>query len=95
MQGLADGYFVLSIIQLETSLEPMKLKILIRLTLSLIKLKNDAKSENSTRLLAIQRITPSRCFHRELGKIMWDYVGMSRNEEGLKTAIKKIKELRS
>jgi succinate dehydrogenase / fumarate reductase flavoprotein subunit len=33
-------------------------------------------------------------FHRELGKIVWDYCGMSRTEEGLKTALKKIPLLR-
>jgi succinate dehydrogenase / fumarate reductase flavoprotein subunit len=33
-------------------------------------------------------------FHRELGRIMWEYCGMSRNEEGLKVALKKIPELR-
>ena len=33
-------------------------------------------------------------FHRELGKIMWDYVGMSRNREGLEYAIGAIAKLR-
>ncbi len=33
-------------------------------------------------------------FHRELGKILWEYVGMARNEKGLKEAIEKIKALR-
>jgi len=33
-------------------------------------------------------------FHKELGKIMWDYCGMSRNEEGLKIAKQKIREIR-
>ena len=33
-------------------------------------------------------------FHKELGKIMWDYCGMSRNAEGLKIAKEKIQELR-
>ncbi|MCS7005684.1 MAG: fumarate reductase/succinate dehydrogenase flavoprotein subunit [Cytophagales bacterium] len=33
-------------------------------------------------------------FHKELGYMMWDYCGMSRNAEGLKTAKKKIQELR-
>ena len=36
-----------------------------------------------------------RLFHRELGKIMWDYCGMSRNESGLKLALEKIPELRA
>ena len=33
-------------------------------------------------------------YHRELGKIVWNYVGMSRDEEGLKKAITDIRELR-
>jgi len=32
-------------------------------------------------------------FHRELGKILWDYCGMSRNEEGLKKALAEIPAL--
>ena len=34
-------------------------------------------------------------FHRDLGRIVWDYCGMSRNESSLITAIDKIKELRN
>jgi len=34
-------------------------------------------------------------FHKKLGHIMWDNVGMARNEAGLKTAIKEIKEVRA
>ena len=34
-------------------------------------------------------------FHRALGRIMWEHVGMARNEEGLKRAIKEIPELRA
>ena len=33
-------------------------------------------------------------YHKKLGKIMWDKCGMSRNEKGLKEAIKEIQELR-
>jgi succinate dehydrogenase / fumarate reductase flavoprotein subunit len=33
-------------------------------------------------------------FHRELGKTMWDYCGMSRNESGLNTALAKVRQLR-
>jgi succinate dehydrogenase / fumarate reductase flavoprotein subunit len=34
-------------------------------------------------------------FHRELGKIMWDNVGMGRNKQGLEEAMKKIADLRT
>ncbi|MEZ4908427.1 MAG: hypothetical protein R2771_12470 [Saprospiraceae bacterium] len=33
-------------------------------------------------------------FHKKLGKIMWEFVGMARTEEGLLKAINEIKELR-
>jgi len=33
-------------------------------------------------------------FHKKLGKVMWDKVGMARNAEGLKEAIKEIREIR-
>lgn len=32
--------------------------------------------------------------HRELGLVMWDFVGMARNKEGLENALKRIKEIR-
>ena len=32
--------------------------------------------------------------HKELGHIMWDYVGMGRTEEGLKIGLQKMKEIR-
>ncbi len=34
-------------------------------------------------------------FHKELGKIMWEFVGMARNKEGLEKAIVMIRELKS
>ena len=46
------------------------------------------------RMLAIKGTRTVDDFHRALGKIMWDHVGMSRNAAGLKTAIKSIGELR-
>ena len=46
------------------------------------------------KLKKIQRNQSVESFHRRLGKIMWEYVGMSRNGEGLQIAIKEIKKLR-
>jgi succinate dehydrogenase / fumarate reductase, flavoprotein subunit len=46
------------------------------------------------KLLSIKGKRTVDSFHRELGKIMWDYCGMSRNAEGLKTAIGGIRALR-
>ena len=46
------------------------------------------------RLLNIKGKRSVDSIHKELGHIMWEYVGMARDEEGLKTAIAKIKELK-
>ena len=46
------------------------------------------------RLLDIKGTRTVDSFHRELGKLMWDYCGMSRTAEGLKHALGRIPELR-
>ena len=46
------------------------------------------------KLLSINGKRTVDSFHRELGKIMWEYCGMARSEEGLKTALQKIPALR-
>jgi succinate dehydrogenase / fumarate reductase flavoprotein subunit len=51
-------------------------------------------TEYTRRLLEVRGKRTVDSFHRELGKIMWDYCGMSRNEAGLRTALDKIRELR-
>ena len=50
--------------------------------------------ERSRRLLAVAGDQPVDHFHRELGRIMWDRCGMSRNEAGLREAAAQIPELR-
>jgi succinate dehydrogenase / fumarate reductase flavoprotein subunit len=45
-------------------------------------------------LFNIKGKTPVDHFHKRLGTILWDHVGMSRNEAGLKQAIEEIKKLR-
>ncbi len=51
-------------------------------------------NRRSSKLLSIKGKRTVDSFHRELGKIVWDYCGMSRNAEGLESAIGKIRELR-
>ena len=46
------------------------------------------------KLLAVKGERTVDSFHKELGQIMWEYCGMARSEEGLKTAIDKIRVLR-
>jgi len=52
-------------------------------------------AERTKKLLSIDGTRTVDSFHRELGKLMWDYCGMSRNEAGLRTALARIPELRN
>jgi succinate dehydrogenase / fumarate reductase flavoprotein subunit len=45
--------------------------------------------------MSVRGKTPADDFHRELGKVMWDNVGMGRNKAGLQKALKLIPEIRS
>ena len=48
----------------------------------------------TSKLLGTKGTRTVDSFHRELGRIMWEYCGMARNEQGLKTALQKIPALR-
>ncbi len=93
MQGLADGYFVIPA-TIGGYLANHKTD---NLTTDHEAFKESVKSvkEKINKLLAVKGNKTVDEFHRELGLIMWDHVGMARNEEGLKNAIEKIKQLRS
>jgi succinate dehydrogenase flavoprotein subunit len=92
MQGLADGYFVIpyTIGGYLANLKGDKPSTDIKE----FKDAEKAVQDRINRLLAINGNKTVDEFHRELGHVMWEYVGMSRNEKGLKTAIKKIQEIR-
>jgi succinate dehydrogenase / fumarate reductase flavoprotein subunit len=93
MQGLGDGYFVLPYtIGDYLAGEIMVPKINTKLPEFIEAEKGVvARLEN---LFNIKGKTPVDDFHKRLGQIMWDYVGMSRNAEGLTKAIADIRELR-
>ena len=93
MQGLADGYFVLPA-TIGDYLASSKLP----------KVGTDHPDSRrveaevaayTRRLLDIRGKRTVDSFHRELGKIMWDYCGMARNATGLKKALNLIPELRA
>ena len=92
MQGLADGYFVAPYTITNYLAENKVEKVSadhpeVKAAL--------ANAEGvSKRLLGIKGKKTVTHFHRELGKTMWDYCGMARNEKGLETAIGKIGELK-
>ena len=93
MQGLADGYFVL----------PYTIQNYLADQISVPRMSTDlpefVEAENAIqakieKLMAIQGKRSVDSIHRELGLIMWDFVGMGRTKEGLETALTKIKEVR-
>ncbi len=92
MQGLADGYFVIpsTIGDYLASSKPAKID-------SAHEAFKDAEAqvaERTRQFLAIEGKRTVDSFHRELGKIMWDYCGMTRNEAGLRKALELIPKLR-
>ncbi|MFT4109144.1 fumarate reductase/succinate dehydrogenase flavoprotein subunit [Propionicimonas sp.] len=92
MQGLADGYFVLpNTINDYLAGAPFEK---IDATHPAAREALDAVTERIDKLLAVKGNRTVDSFHKELGHIMWEYCGMERTEEGLKTAIVKIDELR-
>jgi succinate dehydrogenase / fumarate reductase flavoprotein subunit len=93
MQGLADGYFIIPN-TIGDYLASQKLSK-VDATHDAFREAMNAVAERTNRFLSIDGKRTVSSFHRELGKIMWDYCGMSRNEAGLRTALEKIPELRA
>jgi succinate dehydrogenase / fumarate reductase flavoprotein subunit len=93
MQGLADGYFVL----------PYTIGDYLSKEISTGRIATDtpefdeAEKEVSERINFLVNNKGSKSadyFHKKLGKIMWEKVGMARNEKGLKEAMAEIKATR-
>jgi succinate dehydrogenase / fumarate reductase flavoprotein subunit len=92
MQGLADGYFVI----------PYTLAHYLGGTaLPTVDIEDDAFREAEAsvqnridKLLSVKGAKTPRQLHRELGAVLWDDVGMARNEAGLRKALVRIPELR-
>jgi len=92
MQGLADGYFIIPN-TIGHYLVSNKLEK-VDASHAAFKAAEAEVAERTNRFLSINGKRTVASFHRELGKIMWHYCGMSRNDAGLRTALKKIPELR-
>ena len=93
MQGLADGYFVLPYTignylsqEIQTDSIGTDHKAFVNAELQLKDIDKRLLNNNGNRTV--------ESFHRQLGKLVWDYCGMSRNKKGLVTAIDDIIELR-
>jgi succinate dehydrogenase / fumarate reductase flavoprotein subunit len=94
MQGLADGYFVLpATLGNYLGGEGGKLKK-VDGTHEAAREALQAVNDRVAKILSIKGTRSPDSFHRELGKICWDYCGMARDREGLTGAIEKIKKLR-
>ena len=93
MQGLADGYFVLPYTiggYLSNEIRTGK----ISTNSPEFDEAEKSVSDQIDRLMGVKGTKSADYFHKKLGKIMWEYVGMSRNEEGLKKAMTDIKKVR-
>ncbi len=93
MQGLADGYFIIPY----TIGGYLASTPLPKVSAGAPEFRTATK-EGTARIRKLLGINGKRTvddFHKQLGKIMWDYCGMSRNDEGLAKARLMIRELRS
>jgi succinate dehydrogenase / fumarate reductase flavoprotein subunit len=93
MQGLADGYFIL----------PYTIQNYLADQIQVPRFKTDRPefdeaekgiNERIDRLMSIKGKHSVDHIHKELGHIMWEYVGMARDAEGLKVAIEKLQQLK-
>ena len=93
MQGLADGYFVL----------PYTIQNYLADQITVPRFSTDlpefaaaekAVSDKIDRLMNIKGKKSVDSIHKELGRVMWEYVGMGRTAEGLKKGLAKLKEIR-
>jgi succinate dehydrogenase / fumarate reductase flavoprotein subunit len=93
MQGLADGYFVIpytigNYLSSEIFTKPIPTD-----HPAFVEAENAVK-ERTQKLLSINGKKTVDDFHKQLGKIMWEYCGMARSAEGLTKARKMIQDLR-
>ena len=92
MQGLADGYFVLPV-TIGDYLASSKLAK-VDASHPAVRATESDVAQRTERLLSINGKRTVGSFHRQLGKIMWDHCGMSRNAAGLERAMSLVCALR-
>ena len=93
MQGLADGYFVLPYTIGEYLSKEIRTDRISTEDEYFVIAEKETRKRNE-KLLNIKGKKSVESLHRELGKIMWDNCGMSRNEKDLKNALTQIKDLK-
>ncbi len=92
MQGLADGYFVIPY-TIGDYLATAELEQIDTDHAEFERAEKEVQ-ERIDKLLAVSGSKTVKEFHQQLGKIMWNKVGMARDEKGLKEAIEEINSLR-
>ncbi|MBQ0086340.1 MAG: fumarate reductase/succinate dehydrogenase flavoprotein subunit [Bacteroidales bacterium] len=93
MQGLADGYFILPYTigdYLASRFKEPKTDV----NAPEFEAAQKAVEDKIAKLMTIKGKRTPDSIHKELGHIMWEYVGMARNEKGLKKAIELIQALK-
>lgn len=93
MQGLSDGYFVLPYTLQNYLADQIQVERIPTDHPEFEKVENEVKARYE-KLMAVKGTQTVDSFHKRLGLIMWDHVGMARNKEGLEEAIRMIRELR-
>ena len=92
MQGLADGYFVLPNTINDYLADGPFPKVGASHPAAIEAVKTVRGRIN--KLLSVNGTRTVDSFHKELGRLMWDYCGMERSEEGLRKALARIRELK-
>jgi succinate dehydrogenase / fumarate reductase flavoprotein subunit len=92
MQGLADGYFVIPL-TIGDYIASSKLEQ-VSADDPAVKAAVADVERRTSRLLGVKGKRTVAAFHRELGKIMWEYCGMARDAAGLRKAMELIPQLR-
>jgi succinate dehydrogenase / fumarate reductase flavoprotein subunit len=93
MQGLADGYFIIPY-TIADYLAVVKPGAVLPDHAEFKKSQGEVEAFTK-KLLSVRGKKTAHEFHRELGRLMWDNVGMTRSEASLKQALKRIPELRA
>ena len=93
MQASGDGYFILPNTISNYLADEIRVP---KISTASAEFETSEKEvvERLQKLISIKGKQTASSFHKRLGKIMWDYCGMVRNEEGLKKALVLIKELK-
>ena len=92
MQGLADGYFIAPY-TVGDHLAGRKFSTVTTDHAEFRRCQEETRNRVN-RMLSINGKRSADSFHRELGKLMWEYCGMSRSGKGLETVVQKVRGLR-